>query len=201
MLQDRGLSSTLLFVTHSNNKVAAMHVARPLIISLLLTVGVAHILPAATSPATLAPRQLANPLEKCGVECYWDEGDDPNLPECHWDMCMAKIEETHCSIPELTDTNNNPPQRRWEVSLAQYLWENMTVTWQNEKNKNLPFVPYLSNLIHYAENMQCGILTEHNGCNSFAQCHDTKYAAGHLLMNSLVVINNVSISALDRMVH
>ena len=48
-------------------------------------------------------------------------------------------------------------------------------------NNGLAFSEQVSNFFYGPEGMKCHSTSDHNGCVSFVQCHDTNHRAGYPL--------------------
>lgn len=59
--------------------------------------------------------------EGCDVVCDWD-GDKPDLPECTWELCMANIEKTTCTQPEIESADDYTEEERFDSVYSIFLY-------------------------------------------------------------------------------
>lgn len=73
----------------------------------------------------------------------------------------------------------------FEVVILDYFYEQDTT--------KLTFPEYVSNYFNGPENMNCGKSDVLVGCETMSECSDTNYPAGYFILNSFVVLHEVSL--------
>jgi hypothetical protein len=75
---------------------------------------------------------------------------------------------------------------------AEDAWNDAITYWNANQNSGLSFMETISEFFNGPQNIECGKVADKNNCNAGTQCTNGYSAAAWLVMESLVLVSDVS---------